>query len=108
TRGVTMHGVDLPAGTPVVLHYLSATRAEAAFGPTAARFPGDRDPNPHLAFGAGPHPCPGAGLAPLELRAAPAALPDRSPRLAPAGPVERAMSLVIAGHRRAPLALHPA
>lgn len=108
TRGVTMHGVDLPAGTPVVLHYLSANRDEAAFGPTADRFLVDRDPNPHLAFGAGPHLCLGAALARLELRAVLGALADRFARLEQAGPVERAMSLVIAGHRRAPLALHPA
>src|SRR5690606_9424582 len=98
----------LPAGTPVVLHYLSANRDEAAFGPTADRFLVDRDPNPHLAFGAGPHLCLGAALARLELRAVLGALADRFARLEPAGPVERAMSLVIAGHRRAPLALHPA
>src|SRR5690606_23763886 len=108
TRDVTLHGVELPAGTPVVLHYLCADRDEHAFGPTADRFLVDRDPNPHLAFGAGPHLCRGAALARRGVRAVGGALAERCARLEPAGPVERAMSLVIAAHRRAPLVLHPA
>ncbi len=108
TRPVTVGGVDLPAGTPVVLHYLSANRDEAAFGPTADRFDVGRSPNPHLAFGSGPHFCLGAALARIELRAVLEALAARCAALAPAGPVERSMSLVIAGVRRAPLVLTPA
>src|SRR5918998_1312982 len=38
TREVTIGGVTLPAGAPVVLHYLAANRDEAEFGSTADRF----------------------------------------------------------------------
>ncbi|HEX6417195.1 MAG TPA: cytochrome P450, partial [Acidimicrobiales bacterium] len=105
TRAVAVRDVTLPAGTPVVLHYLSANRDEEAFGPTADRFDIGRRPNHHLAFGSGPHYCLGAALARIELRAVLEALAARYGTIAPAGPVERSMSLVIAGVRRAPLAL---
>jgi cytochrome P450 len=108
TRGVEMGGRAIPAGSPVVLHYLSANRDEAEFGPTADRFAIDRAPNHHLAFGSGPHFCLGAALARIELRAMFEALAGRFARVEPAGPVERSMSLVIAGVRRAPLTLTPA
>ncbi|HKE72940.1 MAG TPA: cytochrome P450 [Acidimicrobiales bacterium] len=108
TREVEMGGRAIPAGSPVVLHYLSANRDEAEFGPTADRFAIDRAPNHHLAFGSGPHFCLGAALARIELRAMLEALAGRFARVEPAGPVERSMSLVIAGVRRAPLTLTPA
>ena len=38
TREVTVGDVTLSPGTPVVLHYLSANRDEAEFGPTAGTF----------------------------------------------------------------------
>jgi cytochrome P450 len=105
TREVTIGGATLPAGAPVVLHYLSANRDEAEFGPTAAAFEVARDPNHHLALGSGPHFCLGAALARIELRAMLDALAARFAAIEPAGPVERSMSLVIAGVRSAPLLL---
>jgi cytochrome P450 len=105
TREVTVRDETLPAGTPVVLHYLAANRDEHEFGPTAGEFDVGRDPNHHVAFGSGPHFCLGAVLARIELRAMLEALAARFASVAPAGPVERSMSLVIAGVRRAPLVL---
>jgi cytochrome P450 len=105
TREVTVRDETLPAGTPVVLHYLAANRDEHEFGPTAGEFDVGRDPNHHVAFGSGPHFCLGAVLARIELRAMLEALAARFTSVAPAGPVERSMSLVIAGVRRAPLVL---
>jgi cytochrome P450 len=105
TREVTIRDVTLPAGTPVVLHYLAANRDEAEFGPTAGELDIGRDPNHHLAFGSGPHFCLGAALARIELRAMLQALTTRFATVEPAGPVERSMSLVIAGVCRARLVL---
>jgi cytochrome P450 len=90
-----------------MLLYLSANRDPREFGPTAGAFDVGRDPNHHLAFGSGPHFCLGAQLARVELRVMLEALLERVERFEPAGPVERSMSLVIAGVRRAPLTLHP-
>jgi cytochrome P450 len=105
TREVTVGDVVLPPDTPVVLHYLAANRDQAEFGPTAAAFDIARTPNHHVAFGSGPHFCLGAALARLELRAMLDALATRVATIEPAGPVERSMSLVIAGVRSAPLVL---
>jgi cytochrome P450 len=108
TREVEVGGRTIPAGAPVVLHYLAANRDEAEFGPTADRFDVGRSPNHHVAFGSGPHFCLGAALARIELRAVLEALAARVATVEPAGGVERSMSLVIAGVRRAPLVLGPA
>jgi len=54
------------AGDRVMLAYPSANRDEAVFA-DPFRFDIRRDPNPHLAFGAGVHFCVGAPLARMEL-----------------------------------------
>ncbi len=97
-----------PGGAPVVFDalprfagpktvYAAANRDERAFGPTADRFDVARDPNPHLAFGFGPHFCLGAGLARMEARVLLEELLARASSLELAGPVGRAESGVIAG-----------
>jgi cytochrome P450 len=67
-RDVEFHGRRIPAGEPIALVYASANRDESVF-PNADQFEFDR-PNlsQSLAFGRGPHNCPGAGLGRLELR----------------------------------------
>ncbi|MFJ3305031.1 cytochrome P450 [Streptomyces sp. NPDC086549] len=58
---VELHGVRIAAGEPVYVSYLAANRDPAVF-PDPDRIDPDRDPNPHLAFGNGPHHCTGAVL----------------------------------------------
>src|SRR5260370_39107200 len=55
------------SGQEVVL-YLEAAHRDPQEFPEAHRCDPQRRPNPHLAFGYGPHLCPGAGLARLGLR----------------------------------------
>lgn len=63
----TIHGVPVPAGERVSLCWASANRDETVFAaPDEIRL--DRKPNPHLAFGAGPHICLGAPHARLITR----------------------------------------
>jgi cholest-4-en-3-one 26-monooxygenase len=63
----TLRGTDLRAGDRVLLLYQSANRDETVFDePEVFRI--DRDPNPHVGFGFGPHYCLGANLARLELK----------------------------------------
>ena len=103
TRPTQLAGQELGAGEPVLMLYASANRDESVFGPTADRFVAGRDPNPHLAFGFGPHFCIGAALARLEGRILLEELLDRFGSVDVAGPVVRTPSPVIAGVRSAPL-----
>jgi cytochrome P450 len=70
TRAVTVDDVTIPAGVKVAFGLASANRDERTYDdPDAFRLdrPNTRD---HLAFGGGPHVCPGASLARLEGRIA--------------------------------------
>jgi len=105
TAPTTIRRQDVAEGDPVLLVYASANRDEAVFGGDADQFRIDRHPNPHVSFGFGPHFCLGAALARLEARVVLNELLDRFQSLAPAGPVERTPSPVIAGVRHAHLVL---
>ena len=67
TQDVEVRGVTIPAGSQVMMSYISANRDEEVFE-DPFRFDVTRDPNPHLSFGFGPHLCLGAQLARLELK----------------------------------------
>jgi cytochrome P450 len=103
TRSTELGGHQLGPGEPVLMLYASANRDEEVFGPTADRFDASRDPNPHVAFGFGPHFCIGAVLARLEGRILLEELLARFSSVELAGPVVRTASPVIAGVRSAPL-----
>jgi cytochrome P450 len=103
TAATTIRGQAVAEGDPVLLVYASANRDEEVFGADASEFHVDRHPNPQVSFGFGPHFCLGAALARLEARVVLSELLDRFETLAPAGPVERSPSPVIAGIRHAPL-----
>jgi cytochrome P450 len=103
TAPTTIRGKAVAEGDPVLLMYASANRDEEIFGADADRLRIDRHPNPHVAFGFGPHFCLGAALARLEARVVLSQLLDRFASLRPAGPVERTASSVIAGVRHASL-----
>ena len=70
TADVEMSGRTIPAGEPIALVYASANRDEAMF-PDGDRFRMGR-PNisEHLAFGRGPHNCPGLHIGRMQLRVA--------------------------------------
>jgi cytochrome P450 family 142 subfamily A polypeptide 1 len=67
TRDAEVRGTMIPEGAEVMLLYPSANRDETVFE-IPDEFDIERDPNPHLAFGFGPHFCLGNQLARLELR----------------------------------------
>ncbi|MFE6503585.1 cytochrome P450 [Kitasatospora sp. NPDC057738] len=80
TRPLTIGGVDIPVGDPVLVVLAAADRDPARF---AAENTLDlaRTDNPHLGFGHGIHYCIGAPLARLEGRAALTTLLSRLPDL---------------------------
>ncbi|MBK7115373.1 MAG: cytochrome P450 [Proteobacteria bacterium] len=77
---VTLNGRTIPAGEPIALVYASANRDEDVFE-DASSFRLDR-PNmkESVAFGRGPHMCPGAPMARLQMRVALEELLAHTPR----------------------------
>jgi cytochrome P450 len=75
----------LPAGTAVVCSIAAANRDDRTFD-DADRITLNRSPNPHLAFGIGPHSCVGQALARVELQTVLHVLLRRLPTLELAEP----------------------
>jgi cholest-4-en-3-one 26-monooxygenase len=108
TRDVEIHGETMHEGEQVILMYPSANRDEAVFE-EPDRFDVQREPNPHLAFGFGPHFCMGASLARIELAVMFSELLRRLPDLHLAGdPQPRRASNFISGPEAMPVAFTPA
>ena len=74
------HEEELRRGDLVLLNVVGANMDTGVF-PEPAGFEPRRSPNPHLTFGYGPHACPAARLARIELQAAVGALAARFPTL---------------------------
>lgn len=85
TRDTELGGVQIRAGDLLIPSSDAAGRDPAVFtDPEAVDLA--RHPNPHLAFGSGPHMCVGAPLGRLELQVALEILTRRMPALHPAIP----------------------
>jgi cytochrome P450 len=86
TEDHELHGEHLGPGDKVAFGILSANRDESVFeDPHGFRL--DRpDPRAHIAFGGGPHVCPGASLARLEARVALAVFLQRVAAIRPVDP----------------------
>ena len=69
TADVALHGQMIPQGS-LVLPMIGSANRDAKQFVEPDRFDITRDPNPHIAFGHGPHFCLGAPLARLEARIA--------------------------------------
>ncbi len=99
---------EVRAGDKVVFWHVSANRDEEVFADPDS-FDISRNPNPHMAFGAGgPHFCLGANLARMEIRVMFEHLLDRLPDIHQAAPVQRLQSNFINGVKHLPVAFSPA
>ena len=67
TQDTELGGVSLPKGSSVALGYASANRDETVFEDSETFDIARKKPGAHLAFGSGPHHCPGAALARQEM-----------------------------------------
>ena len=100
---VEIRGQKIKKGDRVVMFYGAANRDEDVFADPDA-FDVGRDPNPHVAFGAGgPHLCLGMHVARVELAVMLREILTRMPRLEPDGPAERMHSSFIAGIHAMPV-----
>lgn len=104
TRPVEIRGRRISAGDQVVLWLPSANRDDEVFA-DPDRFDVTRQPNRHLALGAGEHFCVGSRLARIEIRLLYAELIDRSVEIEPAGAATRLDSVVVNGLERLPVKL---
>jgi cytochrome P450 len=84
-RSVSMHGVEVDAGVPIILLLGAANRDPAVFS-DADTIVLRRKHNPHVSFGGGRHTCFGAQLARVELREFITAMASRWRDIRPAAP----------------------
>ena len=80
TRDVELHGVRIPAGRKVLLHYGAANRDPRRYGPDADELDIHRSPSQILTFGQGGHHCLGNAAARMQVRVALEELLARVPR----------------------------
>ena len=105
TEDVEIRGQQIKAGDTVVMLYGAANRDEEIFGPTCEEFDITRNPNPHIAFGAGEHACLGAQLARLEARVMFEVLLGAYPTIELTGDVSRLRATMVPGVKRMPIRL---
>jgi cytochrome P450 len=101
---VEIAGGAIPANAKVMVLYGSANRDPRQFAdPDAFRV--RRNPQDHLAFGAGPHICLGAHLARLEVETLTRVFLQRARGLRREGPPERTTNPLLRGIARMPVSL---
>jgi cytochrome P450 len=102
TQDTVLDGTSITASCPVTIA-LSATCRDPAVFDDPDRFDITRCPNPHLAFGHGPHYCLGASVARAELNAALRFLIAEVDRIESAGPARRIVSNTFSGWESVPV-----
>jgi cholest-4-en-3-one 26-monooxygenase len=103
TERFELGGQVIEADSKVVFFHISGNRDETVFE-NPHKFDITRNPNPHLAFGAGgPHFCLGANLARMEIRVMFEHLLDRMPEIQLDGKVDRLQSQFINGVKHMPV-----
>ncbi len=95
-RDTEVAGQRIREGDALALFFHSANRDEVVFEDAGA-YRIDRSPNPHIAFGRGPHICMGLQLARMQMRALFAELLRRTDRIELAGRVRRVRSPFMSG-----------
>lgn len=105
TEDLEVAGERLPTGTTVMCSMGAANRDETVY-PGADTMDLSRTPNPHLAFGVGPHSCIGQSLARTELQVVLEVLLRRLPTLELAvapDELNRVEGLAVGGLREVPV-----
>jgi len=106
TRDIELHGAKIAENDKVVVCYPAANRDPRIFD-APDDFDVARDPNPHVAFGYGPHYCLGANLARMEIQCMFDELLRRVPDIEVSGPVRRLRSTVVNSVKSLPVRFTP-
>jgi cholest-4-en-3-one 26-monooxygenase len=106
TCDVELHGRAIRENDKVVLCYPAANRDPRVFA-APDRFDVTRSPNPHVAFGYGPHYCLGANLARMEIACMLDEVLRRLPDLEVSGPPRRLRSTVVNSLKALPVRFTP-
>ena len=104
TRDVEIAGITVREGQKIAALLGSANRDPEAF-PEPDTLDVSRDPNPHIAFGAGIHFCLGAPLARLEMQQSLPMLAERFPQLVVADGATPRDTFVLRGWQSLPVAV---
>ncbi len=102
TRPCQVNGAPIAEGDKVVMYFGAANRDPAVF-PVPDTLDLGRDPNPHVAFGGGPHHCLGRHIARLEIDAILSEVLTRLADFEIIGPPQWLSSTFISGPRVLPL-----
>lgn len=105
TEDVEIRGQQIKAGETVVMLYGAANRDEEIFGASSEEFDITRNPNVHIAFGAGEHACLGAQLARLEAKVMFEVLLGTYPTMELTGDVTRLRATMVPGVKKMPVRL---
>ena len=101
-RDTVIGDTPIAEGDKLALYYGAANRDETVFS-NADRFDVRRDPNDHIAFGAGPHFCLGANVARIEIEVMLRELLTRLPDIEPTGEATWLESNFISGPKHLPV-----
>ena len=104
TQDTRLADVEIAQGDKVVMWYVASNVDPRVFADPHS-FEQNRNPNPHHAFGVGPHQCLGAAFARLELRVLIEELIRSTDSIELAGPVERLRSNFHNGIKHLPVRL---
>jgi cytochrome P450 len=102
STGVNLAGVEIPAGSTLMVSFAAANRDPAKFE-DPDRFDPGRDTRDHLGFGHGIHFCLGASLARLEARIMADALLERTQAVEMTAEPTRNDSLILRGFTAIPV-----
>jgi cytochrome P450 len=101
-RATVVRGVEIAEGDKLALYYGAANRDEDVFD-RAERFDVGREPNDHIAFGAGPHFCLGSNVARIEIAVILKEILTRLVDIDPCGEAEWLESNFISGPKHLPV-----
>jgi len=105
-KDTVVRDVEIAAGDKLALYYGAANRDEDVF-PDACSFDVSRDPNDHIAFGAGPHFCLGSNIARIEIQVMLRELLTRLPDVRQTGDAQWLESNFISGPKHLPVSFSP-